>query len=81
MYATKEAVIAREHDPNIEATIFYIDLRAFGKGFDDYVTAAEKKHGVRYVRAMVSKVYEQPENNNLEIRYVDEKGEICDRGV
>jgi heterodisulfide reductase subunit A-like polyferredoxin len=76
MYATKEAVIAREHDPNIEATIFYIDLRAFGKGFDDYVIAAEKKHGVRYVRAMVSKVYEQPENNNLEIRYVDEKGEI-----
>jgi len=76
MYATKEAVIAREHDPNIEATIFYIDLRAFGKGFDDYVTAAEKTHGVRYVRSMVSKVYEQPETGNLEIRYVDEKGEI-----
>jgi heterodisulfide reductase subunit A len=76
MYATKEAVIAREHDPNIEATIFYIDLRAFGKGFDDYVTAAEKTHGVRYLRAMVSKVYEQPETGNLEIRYADEKGEI-----
>jgi heterodisulfide reductase subunit A len=77
MYATKEAVIAREHDPNIEASIFYIDLRAFGKGFDDYVTSAEKTHGVRYVRAMVSKVYEQPETGNLEIRYVDEKGEVA----
>jgi heterodisulfide reductase subunit A len=76
MYATKEAVIAREHDPNIEATIFYIDLRAFGKGFDDYVTSARQKHGVRFVRAMVSKVYEQPENGNLQIRYVDEKGTI-----
>jgi heterodisulfide reductase subunit A2 len=76
MYATKEAVIAREHDPNIQATIFFIDLRAFGKGFDDYVIAAEKTHGVRYVRAMVSKVYELPESGNLEIRYVDEKGEI-----
>jgi heterodisulfide reductase subunit A len=76
MYATKEAVIAREHDPNIEASIFFIDLRAFGKGFDDYVTAARQKHGVRFVRAMVSKVYEQPETGNLEIRYVDEKGTI-----
>jgi heterodisulfide reductase subunit A-like polyferredoxin len=33
MYATKEAVIAREHDSNIEPTIFYMDIRAFGKGF------------------------------------------------
>ena len=76
MYATKEAVIAREHDPDIEATVFFIDLRAFGKGFDDYVTQAEKKHGVRYVRAMVSKVYEDSETENLELRFVDEEGAI-----
>jgi heterodisulfide reductase subunit A-like polyferredoxin len=74
MYATKEAVIAREHDPRIEPTIFYIDLRAFGKGFDDYVTAAQKTYGVRYVRAMVSKVYERAGSGNLELRYVDEGG-------
>jgi heterodisulfide reductase subunit A len=49
MYATKEALIAREHDPNIEATIFYIDLRAFSKGFDDYITRRE--------RPMVSAMY------------------------
>ena len=76
MYATKEAVIAREHDPDIEATIFFIDLRAFGKGFDEYVTQAREKHGVRYLRAMVSKVYEDPETGNLELRYVNEGGEI-----
>jgi len=76
MYATKEAVIAREHDPDIEATIFFIDLRAFGKGFDDYVTQASRKHGVRYLRAMVSKVYEEPETENLELRYVDEGGSL-----
>ena len=75
MYATKEAVIAREHDPNVEATVFYIDLRAFGKGFDDYVTRARDQHGVRFVRAMVSKVYEDPETGDLQLRFVDEDGE------
>ncbi len=34
MYATKQAMITREHD--IEATIFYIDIRAYGKGFDRF---------------------------------------------
>ena len=76
MYATKEALIAREHDPKIEPTIFFIDLRAFGKGFDDYVIQAQKKYGVRYVRAMVSKVYENPENGGLELRYVNENGAL-----
>ncbi len=76
MYATKEAVIAREHDPDIEATIFYIDLRAFGKGFDDYVTQAQEKHGVRFVRAMISKAYEDPQTGNLELRYVNDEGTI-----
>jgi heterodisulfide reductase subunit A2 len=58
MYATKEAVIAREHDGNIEPTIFYMDIRAFGKGFDAYIERAEREQGVRYVRSMVSEVRE-----------------------
>ncbi|MDD5225539.1 MAG: NAD(P)-binding protein, partial [bacterium] len=36
MYATKEAIIAQEHEPGLETTIFYNDLRAFGKGFERY---------------------------------------------
>ncbi len=75
MYATKEAVIAREHDDRIEATIFYIDLRAFGKGFDEYATRAQEHHGVRYLRSMVSRVIEDPVSGNLELRYVDEAGQ------
>ena len=69
MYATKEAVIAREHDQNIEPTIFYIDLRAFGKGFDEYIDRAEKEQGVRYVRSMVSSVREVPGTRNLRVSY------------
>lgn len=73
MYATKEAFIAREHDNTIEPTIFYIDMRAFGKNFDDYITRAEA-HRVRLVRAMVSRIFEDPVSGDLELRYVDSEG-------
>jgi len=75
MYASKEALIAKEHDVNIEPTIFYIDMRAFGKGFDDYVARAENDYGVRYIRSMVSRVIEDPVTDNLEIRYTTPHGE------
>ncbi|MFT5697656.1 MAG: heterodisulfide reductase subunit A [Desulforhopalus sp.] len=73
MYATKEAFIAREHDSSIEPTIFYIDMRSFGKNFDDYVERA-KENKVRFVRAMVSRIFEDPVTGDLELRYVDEAG-------
>ena len=41
MYATKEAIIAKEHAKEIEPTIFFIDMRAYGKGFDAYFERAE----------------------------------------
>ncbi|MDD2695208.1 MAG: FAD-dependent oxidoreductase [Anaerolineales bacterium] len=69
MYATKEAVIAREHDQRIEPTIFYMDIRAFGKGFDAYIERAEREQGVRYVRSMVSAVKEIPGSRNLRLSY------------
>ncbi|MDW8161908.1 MAG: FAD-dependent oxidoreductase [Anaerolineales bacterium] len=70
MYATKEAVIAREHDSHIQPTIFYMDIRAFGKGFDAYIARAEQEQGVRYVRSMVSSVREVPGSRNLRVSYV-----------
>jgi heterodisulfide reductase subunit A-like polyferredoxin len=69
MYATKEAVIAREHDPHIQPTIFYMDIRAFGKGFDAYVDRAGQEQGVRYVRCMVSTVKEIPASRGLRISF------------
>ena len=42
MYTAKEAIIAREHNPNIQPTIFYIDVRSFGKDFDKYIEQAKK---------------------------------------
>jgi heterodisulfide reductase subunit A len=70
MYTTKEAIVAKEHDKEIEPTIFYIDLRAYGKNFSQLVQRA-KDQGVRYVRSMISQIVELPETNNLVIRYRD----------
>ncbi len=69
MYSTKEAVIAKEHDPDIEPTIFYLDVRSYGKKFDLYVQSARENYGVRYVRSMISSVKEDPRTANLIIRY------------
>ncbi len=78
MYATKEAVIAREHMIQVEPTIFYIDLRAYGKDFDKYIERAKNEYGVRFVRCRVSEVQEIPKTRNLRIRYETEDGGLHD---
>jgi heterodisulfide reductase subunit A-like polyferredoxin len=76
MYATKQAIIAREHDSRIEPTIFYIDIRAHGKSFERYYERAKNDQGVRYVRSLISRVTEDPRSHNLEITYVDGENRI-----
>lgn len=76
MYATKEAIIAKEHDAAIEPTIFFMDIRAYGKGFDAYYERADKEYGIRYIHCMVSRVVERPLNKNLELTYIDDQGEV-----
>jgi heterodisulfide reductase subunit A-like polyferredoxin len=80
MYATKEAVIAREHDPNVEPTIFYMDVRSFGKDFERYIERAEHEYGVRYVRSMVSTVTEVPGTGDLRLRYATPDGKNVEEG-
>ncbi len=78
MYATKQAIIAKEHDKHIQPSIFYMEMRAFGKDFDKYVERAKNEYGVRYLRAMISAVKEEPETGNLLMRYADEEGKLID---
>jgi heterodisulfide reductase subunit A len=75
MHATKEAVIAIEHSPGLACTIFYMDIRAFGKGFDEYYEKAIKS-GVRYIRCRPSLIDELPESRNLIIKYANERGNL-----
>jgi heterodisulfide reductase subunit A-like polyferredoxin len=75
MYATKEAIIAREHESAIQPTIFYNDLRAFGKGFERYYESAKNKFGIRYVKGIPSGVKELQQSHNLLIECAGEDGE------
>jgi len=78
MYATKEAIIAKEHDREIEPTIFFMDLRAFGKDFDKYYERAQKEYGIRYIRSMVSGVKQMQQTKNLKIKYVKDRKDVVE---
>jgi len=69
MYATKEAFVTKEHDSDIEPYIFYMDMRAYGKEFEEYYHKAEST-GVNYIRSRPAHVTEM-ENGDLLIRYED----------
>ncbi|MCX8118916.1 MAG: CoB--CoM heterodisulfide reductase iron-sulfur subunit A family protein [Desulfobacterota bacterium] len=78
MYATKEAIIAKEHVHFVKPTIFYMDIRAHGKGFDAYYERAKSDYGVRFIKCMVSKIREQIRTKNLWITYLNERGELIE---
>ena len=72
MYATKEAIIAKEHaGGDLECDVFFMDMRAFSKGFDEYYQRA-KELGVDYIRCRPASVKEIPETKNLLIEYLAE---------
>jgi len=73
MYAIKESVIAMEHQKGVHCTIFFMDMRAFGKEFDAYYNRAAEEYGVRFVRSRVSSIHEIPETQNLMVRHVEEE--------
>ncbi|MDZ4245548.1 MAG: FAD-dependent oxidoreductase, partial [Dehalococcoidia bacterium] len=75
MYTAKQAIIAREHASDIQPTIFYNDIRAYGKGFERYYESAKDKFGVRYQRGIISAVKELQKTKNLIMEYAGENGE------
>jgi len=77
MYATKEAVIAKEHaGGDLDCAIFFMDMRTFGKDFERYYDDAKEKHGVRYIRSRVHTIDPVLGSDDLVLRYSTEDGEI-----
>jgi len=70
-YSVKDAVLIKEHEPNTMVTIFYIDMRAFGRGFQEFVNRAKSEYGVRFVRSSPGEIMEDPASKNLRIWYED----------
>ena len=68
-YTQKQVILAKDHDAEVEATIFHNDIRAFGKDFEQFYQKTEKLPGVRFIRSYVSIGKEIPGNKNVTIRY------------
>lgn len=76
-YAVKEAIIAKEHAKDgLDTTIFYMDMRTFGKGFDAYFERAKKDYGVKFVDSRVAEIQEDQKTSNLKLKYETESGDL-----
>jgi len=64
MNTVKAAQYLKDNYPNIETTVFYMDLRAFGKGFEELLMRS-KGFGVRYIRGLPGEVVEDNDTGNL----------------
>jgi heterodisulfide reductase subunit A len=81
MISTKQTIITKEHDPTVEATIFYNDLKAYGKGFWEFYRKAVD-NGIEYVRGRPYEVFQDSQTKNLTLRYEDlDTGELKKKEV
>jgi len=74
MYALKEATLIKQANPEIDVHIFYMDLRAFGKGYYRYNEQARDELGVRFTRCRVPVIKQDPQAKDLILTTMAENG-------
>lgn len=78
MYALKQAVLTKQHDPDVDITIYHMDIRAFGKGFEQFYRRA-MDDGIKIVKAKVAKITEDENHNPItRIELIDEGGRVAE---
>jgi heterodisulfide reductase subunit A len=70
-YAVKDAVLIKEHETDSNVSIFYIDMRAFGRGFQEFVNRAKSEFGIQFIRSNPGEISEDAKTNNLLIAFED----------
>lgn len=70
MYTLKNAILIKEHEPDTEIFIWYIDMRTPGKGYEDFYTRA-RDAGFTFIKGRPYEVIEDPETKNLIVRSED----------
>jgi len=70
MYTAKQAILTRDHIPDSQAYVFYMDIRATGKGYEEFVRRAQEEYGVQYIRGRVAQVYPD-QDGRLVVRGAD----------
>jgi len=71
MYAIKNAILLKEHVHDADVAVFYMDIRAYGKGFEEFYQRAKDEFNVRFIRGRVANVVEVPETKDLMVRAED----------
>jgi heterodisulfide reductase subunit A len=79
MYATKQAMIAKDRSPGLGVTFFYMDIRPMGKDYERYYERAKNEYGIEYIRSAISSIKELQQSKNLLITYVKEDGTFEER--
>jgi heterodisulfide reductase subunit A len=74
MYATKQAMIAKDRSSDLAVTFFYMDIRPMGKDYERYYERAKAEYGIDYKRSAISSIKEIQQTKNLLITYVKEDG-------
>ena len=74
MYATKQAMIAKDRSPDLEVDFFYMDIRPMGKNYERYYERAKAEYGIEYKRSAISSIKELQQTKNLLITYLKEDG-------
>ena len=70
MESIKNALLIKEHWPDVAVTIFYMDIRAFGKGFEELYRRS-RNEGIRYIRGRPSRILEDPRTTALTVMVED----------
>ena len=76
MAATKQAMIAADHVDELDATIFYMDIRAHGKDFDQYYERARSMYNIHYRKTIPSRLIQMPGTNDVRARFLDENNQM-----
>ena len=70
MYLAKQAHLIKDKLPDAEITVFYMDVRAFGKGFEEFYDRV-RREGVRYIRGNPSEIYRKGDDHTLVLKVED----------
>jgi heterodisulfide reductase subunit A-like polyferredoxin len=76
MASTKQAMVAADHVDGLDATIFYMDIRAHGKDFDLYYERAKAQKNIHYIKSIPSRIVQMPGTNDVRVRFLDEAGQL-----
>lgn len=76
MQATKDVILTKEHNPDVETSIFYMDIRAYGKDFDKFIDRAKKDYKTRFIHGRIASIEADPDTDNPVVRYSTDDGRI-----